>query len=105
MKAQSTESKQADRLYGAVYKALLVGMTVSNILFAVGIAMSLIWHAQSATRFYVAATVILILTPITRVAVSLVTFLLERDYKFVAITGTVLAVVLLTILLQIHWTF
>ncbi len=96
-------TKTGDRLYGAVYKALLVGMTVSNVLFALGILMSLFWRARDPTPLLVAATVILILTPIARVAVSLVTFVIERDYKFVLITGTVLAVVLITLLLQIRW--
>ncbi len=94
-----------DRLYGAVYKALLVGMTVSNVLFALGILMSLFWRTSNPTPVLVAATVILILTPIARVAVSLVTFVMERDYRFVVITGTVLAVVLITLLLQIRWKF
>ena len=100
--------KPADRLYGAVYKALLVGMTVSNVLFVLGIAMSLLRRMPARggigdpTPLLVAATVILILTPIARVVVSLVTFAMERDYKFVAITGTVLAVVLITLLAQIR---
>ena len=92
-------------MYGAVYKALLVGMTVSNVLFAGGILMSLFWRARDPTALLITATVILILTPIARVVVSLVTFAMERDYKFVAITGTVLAVVLITLLLQIRWKF
>jgi uncharacterized membrane protein len=46
-----------------------------------------------------AGLLLLILTPILRVAVSIVAFIIEKDRIFVFITATVLAVLLLSFLL------
>lgn len=42
---------------------------------------------------------ILLATPVLRVAVSVVTFALERDWRYVAITATVLAILVLSFVL------
>lgn len=49
----------------------------------------------------VVATVALILTPIARVAVSMLAFAMDRDYAFVAITGFVLLAIVFTIFLGV----
>ncbi len=43
--------------------------------------------------------VLLIATPVVRVAVSVVTFALERDYRYVVITLVVLAILILSFVL------
>ena len=40
--------------------------------------------------------VLLIATPVSRIAISVVTFALERDWRYVAITALVLAILLLS---------
>jgi uncharacterized membrane protein len=49
--------------------------------------------------FIVLGLLLLIATPVVRVAVSVVAFLLERDWVFVAITSTVLALLILSFFL------
>ena len=39
--AEGQLGESGDRVYSAVYRALLVGMTVSNLLFAAGIVLGL----------------------------------------------------------------
>lgn len=51
-----------------------------------------------ARSIVLAGILLLIATPIARVAVSLVGFALERDGKYVAITGIVLAVLLYSVI-------
>ena len=57
-------------------------------------------RGQSASM-YATATVILILTPIVRVAVSIAAFVLDRDYRFALVASIVLGVVLVAILSQV----
>jgi uncharacterized membrane protein len=109
-----------DRLYSAVYRALLAGMMLSTLLFAAGILMTLAVHAPIVAEalapfswrvlrsgnplpLFALATCILILTPMARVAVAAVAFLLDRDYKFAAISAAVLTIVLMTLLFQVKF--
>jgi uncharacterized membrane protein len=113
----------ASSIYRRVYHVLLVGMFASTALFAVGMLRALISHASvpisshwireqydwetfvtglfhlQATSLLMAATFVLILTPILRVGVSIIAFAMEGDRKFVAITSTVLAIILCTVVL------
>ncbi|GCE20058.1 hypothetical protein KDK_38580 [Dictyobacter kobayashii] len=49
--------------------------------------------------FIMLGLLLLIATPIVRVAASLVTFVIERDYKYVVITGTVLVILIFSLFL------
>ena len=51
------------------------------------------------TAIMLVATVLLILTPVARVVVSIVAFLIDRDYKFVAVTSIVFLVMVITVIL------
>jgi uncharacterized membrane protein len=99
---------------------LIVGVVVSATLIAIGLAGSFLvgWEGSLAgaapvdrptsdfgvlprglTTLRPAALVqvgllVLLLTPVARVVASVVEFLLERDWLYVAITGAVLAVLL-----------
>lgn len=107
-------------VYAVVYKALLWGMVISSALFALGVVLSLRRHtvislgpmpAVSWSQFWrrlvhfepselmQLATIVLILTPVSRVAVALLTFWVDRDRKFVLVCGTVLGVIVLTVIL------
>ena len=110
-------------VYADVYRLLIGGMILSNVLFAAGIIMALLqprfvpltaqwikaqygWSILSRglasgdpISLMLAATVLLILTPVARVVVSIAAFAADRDYKFVVITSIVMFVMLLTVVL------
>jgi uncharacterized membrane protein len=111
-----------ENVYSVVYYALLGGMIVSTILFVIGIVRALIhpvfypltadWVREHYTLSWVThafvrldpmalmmvATVLLILTPVARVVVSIYAFLVDRDFKYVAITGIVFLVMIITVI-------
>lgn len=110
-------------VYAGVYKVLLVGMAVSTVLYAAGMIQalrrherivlssawvrshyhfSLVLHGLASldpTALLLLATVILILTPVARVVVSIHAFYVDRDAKYVVVTGIVFLVIILTVLL------
>lgn len=121
-KSKQTRSTELN-VYADVYKVLLGGMILSTGLFVVGIARALMrpefvpltpeWIKQhyhwaaivgglkafDPTVIMLIATVLLIMTPIVRVAVSIYAFAVDRDSKFVAVTLLVFAVIVLTVVL------
>ena len=110
-------------VYADVYRLLIGGMILSNVLFAIGVALALLhpryvpltpqwiktqyqWtsfaHGLSSGQpipWMLLATVLLILTPVARVIVSIAAFATDHDYKFVVVTSIVLLVIVLTITL------
>lgn len=110
-------------VYVDVYRLLIAGMIVSSILFALGIVLALLhpqyiplstrwvrsqYHVTTVVHGIVhgdpsaillVATVLLILTPVARVVVSIVAFLVDRDYKFVVVTSIVFLVMVITVIL------
>ena len=110
----------ADRFRVVVSSILLVGVATSAILIAVGLAGSLLvgWEGslvgappvdratsdfgmlpRGLTTLRPAALVqvglvVLLMTPVARVAASVIGFMLERDWLYVAVTGIVLGVLL-----------
>ena len=110
-------------VYADVYRLLIGGMILSNVLFAAGILLALLhprfvpltaqwvkthyqWSALSSglasgdpIALMLLATALLILTPVARVVVSIAAFAADRDYKYVVITSIVMFVMLLTLLL------
>ncbi len=120
------ESKPArgsteQNVYADVYRVLLAGMVLSTALFAAGIIRALMnpayyplstrwvrshyhwsvfWHGLvtgDAVALMMAGTVLLILTPVTRVIVSIWAFFVDRDHRFVAVTTIVLLVMIMTV--------
>lgn len=110
----------AANVYAVVHRALYWGMVVSTVLFALGVLRALqhpitislgaplapTWGetlrglaALDPTSLMLVATLVLILTPVARVALALVAFWRDHDLKFVAVTGAVLAVIVLTVVL------
>ena len=112
-----------ENVYTDVYRMLIAGMIVSSMLFAIGIVLAML-HPQyvplsarwvrsqyhvgvvvhgllhgNPSAIMLVATVLLILTPVARVVVSIVAFLTDRDYKFVAVTSFVLLVMIVTVIL------
>lgn len=110
-------------VYAAVYHALVYGMAASSALFAAGMIVALtrrqtipltsawvrgqmrwsvfwpgLWRGDP-TALMLLATVILILTPVSRVVLSVVAFLVDRDYRFAVVAGIVLLVIIVTVIL------
>lgn len=125
MTEQQTEAGATaeENVYKDVYRVLLGGMFVSSALFAVGLALALLhpetypltpewvrshYHLsviwQGLKRFdpftlMLVATALLILTPVLRVVISIVAFVVDRDWKFVVVTSTVLVVIAMSVVL------
>lgn len=113
-----------DNVYADVYRVLLAGMYITTALFTAGLLLALLhpayvpldpawvsshyhWrlvagglaHGDPAA-FMLLATLMLILTPVVRVAVSIYAFAVDRDYKYAGITGIVLLIMILTVILS-----
>jgi len=81
-----------ERLLGRVLQA---GVTTSSIGLAIGLALALAFPgAQPPVYVIHAGLIILMATPVTRVVVSVTQYVAERDWPFVAMTTTVLVLLL-----------
>lgn len=113
-----------DNVYADVYRVLLAGMVLSTALFAIGVILALLhpayvplsaaWVRQqyhwrtfihglasaNPGSFMLLATILLILTPVSRVLVSIYVFYVDRDRKYVVVTSIVFLVMVLTIILS-----
>lgn len=110
-------------VYSDVYRILLGGMYASTALYVLGVVSALM-HPQyvpldqgwvrrqnqwntilhgivhfDQTSLMLAATILLILTPIARVLVSIYAFWVDRDRKYVGVTSIVFLVIVLTVIL------
>lgn len=114
----------AANVYALVYDALMWGMYVSTALYIVGAFMALFSHAQvpvseawvrsqmqwqvfwpnllhfQASAILLLATVVLILTPVSRVVLSIYAFWVDHDRRYVGVTSIVFGVIVLTVLLS-----
>ena len=81
-------------------RALTFGGLAAFVLIAVGTLMTLtrLPHAELVLRIGVIA---LISTPVLRIAIAVVAFYLERDYKYMVIASIVFAIVLLGAILRV----
>jgi uncharacterized membrane protein len=113
----------ADNVYADVYRVLLAGMVVSTLLFAAGVILALLhptyiplstaWVRQqyqwktfihglataNPSTLMMLATILLILTPVSRVVVSIYVFYVDHDFKYVVVTSIVFLVMVLTVIL------
>jgi uncharacterized membrane protein len=82
---------QDARLEQIIRRILRVGVTVSSVLLGIGLVTSFIAPAAPAGGLLLTVgLVILMATPVTRVAASVLEYAVERDRLFVALTGIVL---------------
>jgi uncharacterized membrane protein len=108
-----------NNVYTGVYHSLVIGMTVSTALFAIGVILALLRPSNAPllaaagrtphlihgllsldpVAIMTLATIAMILTPVARVVVSIVAFAVDRDYTFVAITSFVLLAIVATVVL------
>ena len=94
------EPSRLERLIAGV---LRTGLSISLILLALGLALTLIQSApEAADRLLRAGLIILMATPIARVVVSAGSYAVDGDWKFVAITLSVLAVLALSVIAALN---
>jgi uncharacterized membrane protein len=94
------ESGRMERLLGRV---LAAGLAVSVVVLASGLALTLAGAAPAAAdRILRVGLMILVATPVARVMAATVEYAMERDWAFLAITISVLAVLFASLLAALH---
>jgi uncharacterized membrane protein len=84
-------------------RLLGVGVAISSLALAAGLAVAMTIGTGAASTFLLTAGVLLLLaTPIARVAVSSVGYALRRDWRFVVLTAIVLAELIASIVAAMH---
>ena len=82
---------QDARLEQTIRRILQIGVTTSSLFLATGLAWSFASPgAASAGSLMTIGLMILMATPVTRVAASVVEYAVERDWLFVLLTSIVL---------------
>jgi uncharacterized membrane protein len=75
----------------AIGVVLRIGISVASAALAIGIALSFLPKlAATSHALLVAGVFVLLFTPVARVIVSLIDFLLNRDWLFVVLNAIVL---------------
>jgi uncharacterized membrane protein len=75
----------------AIGVVLRIGTVVASVALALGFVLSFTPAARALSHaFLVAGIVVLVVTPVARVVVSLIDFILNRDWLFVALNTIVL---------------
>ena len=115
--SQSVKSKEQIRFDESLHKLLLIGLYLSVALIRFGLGLALFTHQNvpetvfplrslftgllslNAGSYLSLGLLVLIATPIIRVITSFISFLVEKDWRFAAITLVVLATVLVSIFL------
>ena len=88
-----TEQRSGDTggLESAIGRLLRVGITISSVCLAAGLLLTLAGQdGRVARALLLCGLVILLATPAARVVISIVEYVRERDWLFVALTLTVL---------------
>jgi uncharacterized membrane protein len=84
-----------DRLERWLGKILTAGVLASTGLLAAGLLLQLLGGEPGAAAALTrAGLVVLMATPVARVVVSVIEYVLERDWLFVVLTTTVLVILL-----------
>lgn len=79
------------RLEAIIRRVLQVGVATSSLLLATGLSLAFAWPGSNVSgTLLMSGLLILMATPVTRVAASVVEYVIERDWLFVALTSVVL---------------
>jgi uncharacterized membrane protein len=90
------------RLEREIGRVLRTGVTVSSVCLSIGLALSLLGLTGRTDRLLLDAGLIVLLgTPVARVAISVIEYVLERDWMFVVLTSIVLAELLTSVVAAI----
>jgi uncharacterized membrane protein len=93
------ENRQLERLENLLGRVLVTGVVASATILAIGLIVELTSH--NAHGILQLGLILLMATPILRVAVSLVEYVRMRDWFFTATTGAVLLVLLTSVVLAL----
>ena len=87
--APKAAGARLERIIGVV---LRVGVTTSSVCLAMGLVLDLLGGSAAAGSAVLlqVGVVVLLATPVARVIASIVQYVNERDWAFVALTGIVL---------------
>jgi uncharacterized membrane protein len=84
-----------DRLERSLGRILTAGVLASTSLLAVGLLLQLLGvKSAAASALTKGGLVVLMATPVARVVVSVVEYVVERDWMFVTLTAIVLIILL-----------
>jgi uncharacterized membrane protein len=84
-------SRDLTRLERVVGRVLRVGVTTSSVCLAAGLILSLLpAPAALVSALLQTGLVVLLATPVARVIVSIVEYVVERDWTFAMLTAVVL---------------
>jgi len=85
------DERDAGHLELIIGRVLRLGTATSSTCFAAGLSLMILGHGGALARVLLpAGLIILLATPAARVIVSVVEYVRERDWLFVALTLTVL---------------
>jgi len=109
--------QEVERLNRIVHDLLLIGLGISTTLMVIGIVLQIVSGdplpqvmipphmiftdimAGLPDGFFTLGLMMLIATPILRVAGSVIIYAYERDWRYTLVTGVVLTIVILSIIL------
>jgi uncharacterized membrane protein len=83
----STQTARLERVIGLVLRG---GVVASSVCLMAGLVLSLAGVEPAATVLLNAGIIVLLATPVSRVVVSTVEFVVERDWPFATLTFIVL---------------
>jgi uncharacterized membrane protein len=106
----NTDLSDIPRLERRLAWLLNAGTWLASVVITLGIAVGLIeWYAgaanlesMSSMRIVTGGIAVFIVLPVLRVLVMLTVFVHERDYRFIAISGLVLLIIVLGFVLGIY---
>jgi uncharacterized membrane protein len=86
-KAGALEATRLERIIGVVLRA---GVVISSVCLTIGLVLSLASVEPAASLLLNIGIVVLLATPMSRVIVSTVEYIVERDWTFATLTFVVL---------------
>ena len=89
MSAERT-AQQSARLERVIGRVLRGGVLISSACLTAGLLLSLAGGGPAASFLLNAGIIVLLATPVSRVVVSTVEYVVERDWTFAALTFVVL---------------
>jgi uncharacterized membrane protein len=91
----SGDRRDLSALELAIGRVLRIGIMASSACLAAGLLLTLVGYGGNAARAVLSAGLIVLLaTPAARVVISVVEYIRDRDWPFVALTLTVLLALL-----------
>jgi uncharacterized membrane protein len=99
MKHENTvRDREMTRLELVIGRVLFAGVATSSVCLAVGLGLSLLGGMASVAGLLLSAGIVILLaTPVARVIVSMIDYLIARDWIFAGLTTIVLVELLASV--------